>query len=244
MQRWQQNVTLTSLDGSHGLWLAGTVAALEQAQRAGVNLTAAYIAAFIGSELGRRAIEVPQIDADRFAGLSEDGQPVGVPLGKTLIGVKAALKDGKEPQAALMEQAHRAVRLTASAVMSAPRAALSDQIQTHPMIVGWRRVTSGGCGACLAAAARGYSRHEHLRVHPHCHCTQEPVIRDAPDRVSRATGPEVFAAMGRAEQDRALGPETAQLVRDGRVAWGDLIATSPMVVGDDVITQAPVEALI
>jgi hypothetical protein len=67
-----------------------TVAALEQAQRAGVNLTAAYLGAFIGSETGQRAREIPRIDAMTGSiGLAEDGQPLDVPLSKTLIGVKA-----------------------------------------------------------------------------------------------------------------------------------------------------------
>jgi hypothetical protein len=242
MQRWQSTVTMNRLDEGHAQWLAATVAALEQAQRAGVNLTAAYLGAFIGSELARRVAESPRIEPGRFIGLAEDGQALDVPLSKTLIGVKAALKDGKPPAEALLEQAHRAVRLSASAVMSAPRAALQDQIVSHPMLTGWRRVTSGGCGACLAAASHPYSRHEPMHVHPHCHCTAEPVVRDVPDRAARATGPEIFARMTRAEQDQALGPAAAEAVRTGAVAWPDLIGHSPMVVGDDLLTQAPLAA--
>ena len=238
-----QTIVVDDLDRSHETWLAAVTVALQQAQRAGVNLTLAYLAAFIASETGHRVVEIPRYDATRAVGPGDDGQPLEVPLGKTLIGVKALMKDGKPAGEALEETGHRAERIAVSAVMAAPRRALADQISTHPMIVGWQRVTRGGCGACLAAASRGYSRHEPLRVHPHCHCSQEPVIRDVPDRAKRATGPEVFAAMSRAEQDHALGRDTAQLVRDGRVAWGDLIATSPMVVGPDAITQAPLAAL-
>jgi hypothetical protein len=82
-----------------------------------------------------------------------------------------------------------------------------------------------------------------MHVHAHCHCTQEPVVRDVPDRAPRATGPEIFHRMTAEQQDVALGPDAAQLVRQGRVAWPDLIATSPMQVGRDWLTQAPVEAL-
>jgi hypothetical protein len=49
--------------------------------------------------------------------------------------------------------------------------------------------------------------------------------------------------MSRKEQDQSLGPDTAQLMREGRVTWGELIASNPMVVGPDVITQAPLAAL-
>jgi hypothetical protein len=241
LTQWKR-VTPTDLDGSHADWLAATVAMLDAAQRAGVHLTAAYLASFIGSELGRSPFELPRIDETRFAGLAEDGQALEVPLGKTLIGVKSLLKGGKTPEEALKQTGARAVRLASAAVMAAPRAALADQIATHPMLAGWQRVTHGGCGACLAAAAHGYDRHEPMHVHAHCHCTAEPVVRDVPDTAPRATGPEIFHRMTAEQQDSALGPTAAQLVRQGRLAWPDLIAVSPMQIGADYITQAPIEA--
>lgn len=243
-EHYWTGVTLDSLDRSHAEWLAVTVAMLDQAQRAGVHLTAAYIAGYVGSELGQRVSEIPHVDESRFAGLAQDGRSLEEALAPTVITVKTALKDGKPPADALSEGAARAVRLAASAVMAAPRAALMDQIATHPLIVGWQRVTHGGCGACLAAASHGYDRDHPLRVHDHCHCTAEPVVRDVPDHAPRLTGPEIFAGWSRAEQDTALGPAAAQAVRAGLVAWQDLIAVSPMKIGADQITQASVEALI
>jgi hypothetical protein len=91
-------VSLANLDGSHADWLAATVAMLEAAQRAGVHLTAAYLAAFIGSELGRPANELPASTMTRFVGLADDGQALDVPLGKTLIGVKAAPESRQGPR--------------------------------------------------------------------------------------------------------------------------------------------------
>jgi hypothetical protein len=243
LQRWQQNVTLNRLESAHALWVTSTVAALEQAQRAGVNLTLAYLSAFIASETGQRALEIPAYDASKVIGVADTGLPLAEPLAKTLIGVKSLIKDGKAPGEALIETGTRAERLASSAVMAAPRAALQDQIDTNPSIVGWRRVTRGGCGACLAAAAHAYA-HEPMRVHAHCHCTQEPIVRDVPDLAPRATGPEIFARMTRAEQDQALGPVAAEAVRDGSVAWPDLIHTDPMTVGPDWISQAPDVALV
>lgn len=238
---WQR-VTVRDLDRSHDEWLTSTVLALDQAQRAGVALTLAYLASFIASETGQRALELPRYDAQRALGFGEDGQPLGVPLGKTLIGVKALMKDGKSAEDALSETGHRAQRLAVGAVMAAPRTALADQVAEHPAIVGWRRVTRGGCGACLAAAAHAYAD-EPMRVHAHCHCSQEPIVRDVPDQFPRETGPEIFARMSRAEQDQALGSTAAQAVRGGLVAWPDLIQTQPMTVGNDWISQAPDVAL-
>jgi hypothetical protein len=103
LQRWQQNVTLNRLESAHALWVTSTVAALEQAQRAGVNLTLAYLSAFIASETGQRALEIPAYDASKVIGVADTGLPLAEPLAKTLIGVKSLIKDGKAPGEALIE---------------------------------------------------------------------------------------------------------------------------------------------
>lgn len=234
-------VRIEDLDRSHDAWAAAVTVALEQAQRAGVNLTLAYLSAFVASETGRRVLEVPAYEASRAVGFDEHGQPLGEPLSKTLIGVKSLMKDGKTAGEALTQTGARAERLASGIVMAAPRTAMADQIESDPRIVGWRRVTGGGCGACLAAASHPYAS-EPMRVHAHCRCSQEPIVKDVPDRVPRESGPEIFARMSRAEQDKALGPTAAQAVRDGAVAWPDLIQTDPMNVGPDWISQAAVAA--
>lgn len=240
-RRWQQ-VTLDDLERSHTLWLATAVATIMQAQHAGLRLTAAYVAAYLASETGRVSPPAP-IDDTGLIGVAEDGQPVETQLAKTLIGVKAALKGGKPPEQALAEEGGRASRLAASASMFTPRETLARQIRTHPEIVGWQRVTRGGCGACLAAAAHTHGKDEPLKVHPFCECTQEPVVRDVRNVVTRPTGPEIFAGWSREQQDQALGSVAADAVRTGRVSWPDLIATSPMERQADYITQAVIEAV-
>jgi hypothetical protein len=231
------NVHPADIDASHRAWLAAIVPAVEQGQRSGLHLTTAYLAAFIASETGRAPQAEPVAEAG-LVGTAEDGDPIGAQLAKLAIAAKVAIRDGKTPDEALAEQGNRARRLVSSAVGHAPRQALADQIASHPEIVGWNRVTHGGCGACLASAAHGYAKHERMLVHPHCHCTQEPVIRDVPDLHPRPTGPEIFSGWSRERQDQALGPEAATLVRQGRVAWPDLIARSPMEAQADYITQA------
>jgi hypothetical protein len=68
-------------------------------------------------------------------------------------------------------------------------------------------------------------------------------VKDVPDTAPRATGPEIFHRMTAEQQDKALGPTRRSLSGRADVAWPDLIATSPMQVGADWLTQAPVEAL-
>jgi len=44
----------------------------------------------------------------------------------------------------------------------------------------------------------------------------------------RETGEERFAKLSRAEQDAELGPETAELVRTGKVKLSELVARDPL----------------
>jgi GNAT superfamily N-acetyltransferase len=55
--------------------------------------------------------------------------------------------------------------------------------------------------------------------------TRESMVRDP---VMRPTGADRFAAMSRAEQDAALGPETAELVRTGKVELRELVERDPL----------------
>lgn len=57
----------------------------------------------------------------------------------------------------------------------------------------------------------------------------------------RLTGNQMFDAMTKAEQDELLGPDKAQLVRDGTVELSDLVQTNPQEHGADFITAKPLE---
>jgi hypothetical protein len=239
--RWA-TVNLDDLDRSHAEWLAGTVATLELFQRAGVSLTLAYVSAFIASELNRAPAPPPAPRAT--VGVTDDGRPLAEALITSLIAVKAALKDDKTPEQALAAGLVRAGRMTASAAIYAPRAELDEQLDAHPGIVGWRRVTFGGCGACLAAATGAIQQErEILRVHDHCRCTKEPVVADVAETTFRPTGRDIFGAMSAQAQDQLLGADKARLIRSGEVLFEALIAPVPQAIRPDGITEAPLEAL-
>ncbi|HTE62876.1 MAG TPA: hypothetical protein VK631_21155, partial [Solirubrobacteraceae bacterium] len=109
-------------------------------------------------------------------------------------------------------------------------------------VIGWRRVTRGGCGACLAAADNIVQRGD-LKVHPHCECTAEPVLAGVSDSIVRPSGREVFASWPQEQQDALLGPEKAALIRSGEVPFERLIAPQPMAIAPDGLTEAPLAAL-
>lgn len=231
------------LDGSYPVFARNTTAALEVLQATGVALTSAYLAAFTASELGRRPGVPPLLD-ESAVGMAQHGAPMVEAIMSPLIGIKDAIVRGKPRDAAVTNGLSRAARLVQSAALHAPRAAMAAEIRSSPTLVGWRRVTSGGCGACLAAASNSVeSPRRPLRVHSHCRCTAEPVVHGAKDTVTRPTGFEMFSGLPRQRQDQLLGPDKAELVRSGRVPFERLISTDPMAVGPDQLTEAPLQAL-
>lgn len=240
---WQQLLELRDLDGSHARWIERASVLLAAAQRAGVILTTAYLTAFLSSELGRPA-NAQAVDAEQFVAKSRDGSPITEALVPSLYTVKAAIKDGKNSTAALAEGLARARRVVEFDTLDAPRNALDSMIAGDGRIVGWRRVTSGGCGACIAAATGAIQREATvLKVHDHCKCTKEPVISEVVELAHRPTGREMFDSMPPSAQDELLGAEKASLIRSGSVPLERLIAISPMETTPDQITEAPLSAL-
>ena len=239
--RWE--LAPEDLDASHSRWLELAATALRATQQAGVRLTAAYAAAFLASEL-RQPSAPPAIDATRYAGMSRDGRLLEDALAPSLYTVKAAIADGQSFEEASALGRSRALRAVASDAIAAPRAALADVVREDGRIVGWRRVTSGGCGACLAAATGAiHADDEALAVHDNCRCSMEPVVKGVPDRATRPTGRELFDGMSSEDQDRLLGAEKAELVRSGEAPLEALIDSSPMATVPDQLTEAPLEAL-
>lgn len=240
-QAWL-GVQQDKINESAGAWLTRTTALIEAFQRAGIRLTVAYLAAYLTAETGQPQKPL-EVDEDQFAG-TVDGSPLPDAFDGVRIMALTLIKQGRDPGTALEQAGGKAERLAATAVTNAPRAALAAQMITHPEIIGWRRVTSGGCGACLASASGVIEgARKPMLVHDHCHCTAEPVVRGVPDLHQRPTGRDIFDAMTPAQQDVSLGPTAAALVRAGAVPFERLIDVSPMRHTADQLTQALVSAL-
>lgn len=239
----QWTVTTQDIDRSGQAWLARAVPQLQVMQGAGVALTAGYVSAFKASETSTPPTAAHINSAG--VGNAADGQPLLKSLAAALITVKVAIKDGRSPEQALKLGEQRATRLAASASLAAPRVALHSAIAADPAFIGWRRVTFGGCGACLAAAdGIVHSPDKPLAVHDHCRCTAEPVLDGAPDDFTRPTGRDMFDAMSFEQQAELLGERKAALIRSGSVAFDRLIQPQPMAVMAAGITEAPLQALV
>lgn len=220
------------------------VPAVTELQRANARLAAAYLAGFIAVETGKRTGPKGLSASADAVGVNQAGRPIEDSLKGSLFTVKKAISDGHPVEAALGIGVAVAQRSAGEDVMFAGRDTVSAGIRDSDQITGWRRVTGGGCGACLAAAdGRVFADEDILDVHPFCQCSAEPVVRDAPDTVARLTGEQMFHALAKGEQDQLLGPDRAQIMRDGDVPFHALIERQPMAAIPDVLTEAPLEAL-
>jgi hypothetical protein len=230
------------LDGSHARWVATVAATLTELQRGGTRLSAAYLSAYLTSELGRRVS--PSQDATAAAGVARDGRPLVEALTPSLFTVKQAIGDGRPVAEALAVGGARAFRTVGEEAIAPGREGLANGIEADGRIVGWRRVTGGGCGACLAAATGAIQADDEvLEVHPACQCSKEPVVAGVPDHVERPTGHQIFEGMSSTEQDQLLGPDKATLIRSGAVPFHDLIEKQEQAVLPTVITERPLESL-
>lgn len=228
--------TIDRLDGSG--WPQRMATVVASAQTEAVRATGGYLTAYLSAETGRRQRAIT-IDTRRYAGRTRDGRPLAEALESPLIGVRAALKDGKTPEEALRVGLHRATRMVSVDLDHAHRAALTDTIDADQRFTGWERATAGTCGACMALSGTSGTRFE---VHPGCNCVPAPKVKGVPDLVPLLTGIEMFRRMTREEQDAQFGEEKAAALRAGDVLLEDLVRRNRLKTGeDDFLTEAPLQ---
>jgi|GEM_PF-1536854 len=251
-QSWPIDGEISTTD-----WVARMVALVEVKQSQAVRRASAYLAAYVASETGSRTARMT-LDPAKYVGLSRDGRPLAESFRSPLIGVLYQIKQGDDVTEALKLGKERAKRTVGVDYDNAHRLALLDAIAADPNTEGWQRAVAGTCGACAAAADGTVDGSLHFEVHPNCQCISEPVViaaaitaaaaisgREPPSRDAfrRPTGQELFDAKTEAEQNEMLGPETAQLVRDGIVTISDLYSKAELDDAPDFITQRPLNEL-
>jgi hypothetical protein len=241
-------VTLDDLDGSFAAWRQAMTTLLGAGQLQGIRLSDAYLAAFLAAELGRPE-PVQHTDAPALIGRGQDGRPLAAVLTPPLFTIRAALGRGRGAEPALRAGLSRATLAIDVEILAAPRTALRQGMTREERIIGYRRVTSGNaCGACLGAATGAiHPSATALKVHGHCRCTKEPVVRGVRERHRRPTGRQIFDGKTRAEQDAMFagrgGAEKAELIRSRRIGLEELVHPQPMATVPDLITEAPLSAL-
>lgn len=231
--------TIETLDSTR--WPELMAAALTQGQVEAVRLSAAYLGAFLTSELGRRT-DPPAIDASPYAGKSFDGRHLYESLRSPIIGVLGGLKEGLSAPDSLSRGLQRATRMVGVDFDHAHHTALLSAIASDDRFDGWNRSLSGTCGAC-ASVASGVSHELHFQVHPGCQCVASPVVSGVPNTFPVPTGAEIFADKSQDEQDEMLGPEAANAVRSGLITLDQLKGESDLEEAPNFITQRPLSAI-
>jgi hypothetical protein len=233
---------IDTLDGTR--WAERVAQVLAGAQTEAVRASAGYLTAFLSTELGRR-VRGPVLDSRAYAGVSRDGRPLTESLRSPLIGVLAALKDGKTPEEALATGWNRAQRMLEMDLMHAARESLREGIAADDRVEGWQRGVAGTCGACAGDVAVSVTTRlpsVPLRVHPNCKCVTVPVVTGVPNRVPLLTGQQLFERMSRDEQNEQFGEVKADALRAGAITLADLVATSSLETSQDFITEKPLDA--
>jgi hypothetical protein len=229
--------TIERLDGT--VWPERLAAVVAGAQTEAVRAAAGYLTAYLSTETGRRQRAVG-IDSRRYAGLSRDGRPLTEAFQSPVIGVRAALKDGKPASVALDIGLQRARRMVGVDLDHAHQTALTDTIGSDERFSGWERATAGTCGACMALSGTSAP---HFEVHPNCLCVPSPVVRGVANVVKIATGIQLFRRLSTQEQDERFGPEKAEALRTGEMDFSDLVQKSRLKTHQrDFITEAPLDA--
>lgn len=238
-----------SLDRSFAEWLTTAERVVTASQAQAARLSAAFVAAFVSSELGE-TVDPPPIAVDDYAGVTADGRSVRAELAPALFTVKRALSAGETfDRASQMGQA-RATRNAEAEVAAAADRALDDTLTAEPRVRGWRRVASArSCGACLASATGAVQRDRAVLLrHPSCSCTKEPVVAGVTERARRKTGRELFDDLSVDEQNRLFagrgGEAKAELIRSGDVELEALASVDRQVTDRPaILTETPLERL-
>jgi hypothetical protein len=239
-----------NLDASFRTWLVAATAITSTLQAQAVVLTEGYFNAYISSELGRRPATSPTVRPTEYAGTARDGRPLGQALAPALYTVKMAVAQARPIDQALQMGLHRATRNIAGEVVSPARLALTALMTESDHVEGWKRVTSGAaCGCCLGASTGAiHPVDDIMKVHEHCRCSAEAVVRDVIETVRRPSGTDIFNGLSSTAQDALFagrgGAAKADLVRNGDIELHDLVSPSPMATRADDITETPLEALV
>lgn len=217
-------------------WPQRMAAIVTRAQTRAVRLGAGYLSAYLRSETGRRGT-APVIDSARYAGVSRDGRPLAEAFQSPFIAVLGALADNRPPEEALRIGLVKGVRFAGFETVQAARDALADTVEADDRFDGVQRSVSGTCAACMALAGT-----PNMEVHPGCACVGQPSVVGARDLFPIAAGAALFAALTPEEQDAKVGPEAAQLIRDGKADLKDFVRHE-RTDSDQAnwITQRPVE---
>lgn len=177
-------------------WIDQAAPTLDLAQREAVRMTDTYFDVYL-QRSGVEAASDP-VDVDELTVSERE-------LRRRLHVVKVALLWRLGRAGRVAAQAYglsEAMRVTRNTVAETAHSTLGERMVNDRQIAGWKRVSGlNACGACLALADGRVQRADTpMRRHGHCRCSQEPVIRNVPQRFVRPTGVQIYRRMSATEK--------------------------------------------
>jgi len=223
------------LAASYQAAIADAAAIVTVGQDGAATLARAYMLTMSRLELGEGQL-APALEDN--AGQTADHRSVAEGLAATPAKVFLALQKGKPLDQAIRFGQFSAARFGQSETLDAGRLEIGSQLEA--LGLGWRWRSRGTCGACMSMDDGRTRKGGRLNAHPSCECVQEP---DFGGDLERPTGRDRFDQLSRAEQDAALGAETAELLRSGKLGWDELVKVERFKEWRPIIVQRPLEDL-
>lgn len=212
-QAWWALVDLADLDGSWSKVATRLQVAVGAAQTLAASSADSYTAAALAAQ-GVKAPAAGRVDPLAFSGVASDGRPLDSLLYEPVIATKAAIGAGVAPAEAKLRGLASLVRIAATQVQDAGRAAGGVAIASRPRVTGYvRMLNPPSCARCSILAGKWFRWNTGFQRHPHCDCIHVPAAEDASDL--RTDPRAYFDSLSPAEQDRVFTKAGAQAIRDG-----------------------------
>ncbi|MBP2320482.1 hypothetical protein JOF56_000867 [Kibdelosporangium banguiense] len=193
-----------------------TVAAVEQAQVETASLAPVYVAAVLLAAGLLAAPVAAVVVARAFAGYAANGLPLAALFDLAFGHYRRALAVGVPASEARTMGLSRLLKYATTEISDTSRLAVTAASVADPRIVGYERtVHLPACGRCILLAGRLYRYTTGFDRHPQCDCGMRPVTRTQWESHRDNNPRALFAAMTRAQQNKAFGADDAAAIRAG-----------------------------
>jgi hypothetical protein len=225
-------------------WVPLAARIITGGQRTAQSLAGGYFRGLARLEVGEVPKDAtPEPEDEIEFGYTPDGRKLTAALGAIPAKVWTALNGGSTFDEAIAFARFAARRTATTSVMDSARFELTARAQASGKVTGWRWRSAGTCPACMAMDDGAVRDADYLPAHPGCQCVPEPAFKGERRAVGR-TGRDRFDAMGHAAQDALMGPDVAEGIRDGSVAWEDLVRHETSHKWRRNITTAPTSEIL
>ncbi|MGZ6825568.1 MAG: VG15 protein, partial [Mycobacteriales bacterium] len=178
LQRLWMLLDLASLDASFQVAAGPMLQRIVAAQLVAASLATRYVSSAL-AEQDLSGDPAATLVPRAFAGTASDGRPLASLLYEPLITVKASIGQGLSGPDSLARGLVALLRICATQVADAGRAAESVSITSRPRVEGFVRMLNlPSCGRCAVLAGRFYRWNSGFQRHPMCDCLHIPASED------------------------------------------------------------------